>query len=215
MKKLTTALAALGVLGAGALSISGNASADTVKQPVVAQPIKAPIAAALVKTCGSVAAAKTQALGAGQIAVEAASLGGNYGVPGCDKFVVDTTVTSASLAPGSALPPFNFSYQPSGLGSSDKARCESSVVQVEFYKKAHGATGFTKIGGGTIKGNWSDSAPQFKCMLNNQAGFQSPPQFAVPGAGKTDVYRIAISSKELNQKTLVRGGLSHVPEPPK
>src|SRR5436190_15956592 len=141
MKKLTTAVAALGVLGAAALTIAGNANAEK-RPPAIATPIKAPMVAQLAMNCGSVAASKTQALGTNQIGVSASSTT-SYGVTGCDSFVVDTTVTSASTPAGGYQPPFGYSHEPgAGIGVPDKAKCESTVISVSYWKKLNGATAF-------------------------------------------------------------------------
>jgi hypothetical protein len=89
----------------------------------------------------------------------------------------------------------------------------SSVASVTFFKKLHGQTAFTKVGGGTAKGKWNPNATGFtpKCALEKQPGYAEPPvKFALPNAlGKTDTYRIAVSLKEGTAKKVVKGGLEH------
>jgi hypothetical protein len=217
MNQLKTALFALGALGLGASAFGGSASADVAKPPVGPAPIKAPMTMAVTKPCSEVGAAKTQALGPNQATVEAASTT-TYGTPGCDSFVIDTTVTSASTigSPTSYDPKVHFNYEPASDGSAPaqtQAACQSTVASFSFYKKLHGQTAFTKIGGGTAKGKWNPNPGNYqsKCTLEKQAGFEAPPaKLALPNAaGKTDTYRIAISFKEGIAKKAVKGGLAH------
>ena len=216
MNRLTIAFASLGVLALGALTLAGSASADVAKPPIGPAPIKTPAVSAALKKCDEVAAAKTLALGPNQAYVEAASTT-TYGTPGCDMFVVDTTVTSTSTigTPKTYDPAVRFTYQPAldQAPAQTQAACQSTVASATFFKKLHGQTGFTKVGGGSAKGKWNPNAQGFtpKCSLEKQPGFQAPPvNFTLPNAaGKTDTYRIAISLKEGTVKKVVKGGLEH------
>jgi hypothetical protein len=216
MKKLITPLGSLGVLAVGALTLAGSASADVAKPPIGPAPIKGPPVSAVLKKCDAAGAAKTLAFGPNQPRIEALSTT-TYGTPGCDMFVVDMTVTSASTngSPTSYDPNVRFTYHPDfeSAPAQTQAACESTGASVAFFKKAHGQSGFTKVGGGTAKGKWNPNAASYipKCSLEKQAGFQAPPaSFALPNAaGKTDTYRIAISLKEGTAKKVVKGGLEH------
>jgi hypothetical protein len=208
MNKLSIPCAALAVLGIGALTLAGNASAQQ-KKPVDISKIerRSPVLPA----CASVQAAKTQTLATGQISVEASSTS-VYGSAGCNSFVVDTLATSASTPSGKYSPDFVFKHEPGvGIGAPDKAKCESTIVTVQYFKKIDGQAAFIKLGGGSIKGKWN-AGNKLPCSLNQEPGFQNPPaQFKLPAAGKTDTYRIAISYKQLNQIQPVSAGLAHVP----
>jgi hypothetical protein len=216
MKQLTTVLSALGVLAAGALALAGTASADVAKPPAGPGPIKAPAVSAVLKKCDDAGAAKTLAFGPNAPSIEAVSSTA-YGTPGCDMFVVDMTVTSASTigTPKTYDPAVRFTHDPNfeSAPAQTQAGCQATVASVAFFKKLHGHTGFTKVGGGTAKGKWNPNAASYipKCSLEKQPGFQAPPaNFALPNAaGKTDTYRIAISLKEGTAKKVVKGGLEH------
>jgi hypothetical protein len=217
MDKLRTALATIGVLGIG-LAVVGSAAADKKRGDVKNAPavIRKPAGAVVQATpCANATADRAAFLGRGDIAAEVSSTR-SYGTAGCDKFVVNIRVNATSTPTGRYYPDVAFWHDPvAGPGPSDKAKCESSVVSVEYFRRVNGQSAFSKVGGGTIKGVWNAGTEFQPCSLVRQPGFQDPPaKYSLPSNGTDDYYRVAISYKQLNQRMPVKAGLRHIPFPP-
>lgn len=131
---------------------------------------------------------------------------GPYGTRGCSAFVVEVLVTSDSRIDGGSS---EFEFQDGGfsvpLVRGDESRCKSIVVTSEYYTKLHGKTVYTKVGGGTRRGEWHDR----QCSLKPDPGFQVPPAFQLPRPGHADFYRVATSFKEAAARSYTVAGLVH------
>lgn len=214
VKKIT--FATLGVLGTGTLMIVPvSAEADNRPRPRQPATLLRPQSLPYALSCWTIPATRSLTLVPNQIGADASSTT-SYGIKGCDAFVVDIRVTSASTPPAGYLASFSFFHEPNqGIGIPNRAKCTSTDISVSYWRKADGQTAFSSVGGGKIKGVWLDNPPPpgFPCSLDAQPGFKRPPtSFNLPSGGKVDVYRVVISSKQNSAKTVVKAGLAHLAE---
>jgi hypothetical protein len=133
---------------------------------------------------------------------------GPYGTQGCAAFVVEVLVTSDSRADGGNP---EFVFQDGGMSlplvRGDEARCKSLVIVSEYYTKLHGQAAYTKVGGGTRRGEWHDK----QCSVKADPDFKAPPAFQPPSPGLADFYRVATTYKEAAPHNYTIAGLVHLP----
>jgi hypothetical protein len=147
----------------------------------------------------------------------------SYGHPGCSAWVVDVHVpaTAAQAPPGYTKEIVFTGDDPAsdngGVTSLPADKCSSYLVKTVLYKKAQGASTFTRIGGGFQRGYWvgpgGNGFSTAGCHVNNEAGYNIP--IVTPPATGTDVYRVAVSVHVAGVQRTARMMAAHPFEPPR
>ena len=121
--------------------------------------------------CAMVAPDATRTMSPNVNSVTSSSAGGAYGAKLlCKSWVVDVNVPSTSSGTAGWGKPISFGGLPETYGANNKAECESTMVVEQLFSKTLGATSFTRIAGGTLRGVWTQGN-MFPCILTSQAGY--------------------------------------------
>ena len=121
-----------------------------------------------------------------------------YASQKCTRFVADFNVASnANPADSHGTLEFDLGGGITATAyQGSKALCEASKVNVTVYKKAVGASTFTKLTSAAYKGVWSDGSLFKTCNLEKTSG-TNPPS-GTPNASGTETYRVAVRATQNN-----------------
>ena len=168
--------------------------------------------------CPAVTANATVTMGAGSAGVQQTS-GATYGQGICNRYVLVIAVPSNSTPPSTYSSKFDVwgkDFSEGGVGSAiSQQECSAVQVDVTVYRKASGATSFTRIFGATYSGRWFGAvAPRGgtpnSCQLQVGAHSGNASELMPPDAG-TDVYRVAVRSSANTSLRRVTAGASRQP----
>jgi hypothetical protein len=173
-------------------------SGDPVSAPTTLQPGTSTGPVVMLDPCASAAANATATLIADDDDDVLNSGTAAYASQKCTRFVADFNV-AATANPADSHGTMEFDLA-GGITAtswqSNKALCEASKVNVTVYKKAVGATKFSKLTSAAYKGVFSDGGLFKMCNLEKTSG-TNPPSGS-PNASGQETYRVAVRATQNN-----------------